>query len=103
MAARSNRSRQKRDLVQKANLNAPGSAAEAVARANETMEDKDFTGASGPDSRRRPWNFGLGYEMLSNPEETVRMAPMPSNEIPPKPSRGGWLAPKGKGAADEIT
>lgn len=101
---RSNRSRGKRDLVQKANLNAPGGASEAIARANETMDDRDMTGGMGADRRRKPWYYGLGYEMITNPEQTVRMAPMPSNEIPPKHAKmGAPPRPRGKGASDEIT
>jgi len=100
---RSNKSRQKPGMVQKQNLNAPGTMAEYSARMNDAMDNNQLTGASGPDRRLRPWNWGLGHEMLTNPEETVRMSPPPSNAMPAMPAKGAWLKPRGKGASDEIT
>lgn len=96
-------SRQRPQMVQKQNLNAPGGMAEAIARANDGMDDRNLTGASGPDSRLKPWYFGLGYEMLAMPEKTVQMSMMPSNEIPPKPERGSFPKPKGKGSSDGMS
>lgn len=96
---RSNKSRQTREMVQKQNLNAPGTMAEYSARQHDAMDNRQFTGASGPDSRLKPWWYGLGYETLAFPE----LSTPPDNALPAKPGRGSFPKPKGKGSSDGVT